>query len=850
MVLKRTLCSGVQSTLLSVSLILTTIFGVLGSIPAQAAQTVPYKINFQGRLADSSGNILPNGSYNIKFRMFDAATSGTLKWNEDRTITGTDNRIVVTNGLFNIQFGDVSALSPTLFSGAFPLYLEVELPTPATSTCATNGCAVFTEGAMSPRQPLSSSPYALNADTIDGIDSSSLAQLNTSNTGNLTLTGALQSASATFTGTTALTLGSTTNASAIVFNDGTTNARAVILNSPALTASYNLSLPATAPNTNECLIAGSTTASQLRFGSCSGTASTLQTAYDASTNPEIRIGLLPTSGLTVRDNAVAIVGNILEVQNSLGTATYFSVTNSGISVTGTATASVSFISAVVDAPTASSLSIGSSAATSIIVGKTGVATSIPGGITTSNGTINAGSGSVSTTGALNGGAITGTSVAAGAGNVTGSTGSFTTSLLAALYDIASAGTLNIGTSNATAISLGKFGVATTTAGSFSVNSGTNVPIADQVIIDNTSSTGVTTAGKNGLNVRYKGGAAAVEAAGMRIDYTSGTTSGGIWEGLRIVENSAATAGVTSYGLKLEGVSGSGSNVAIKIGPGWSSGLEIAAGSADPATPAASTIDVFARLVAGRSLLRQKSSSGVSFSYQPAFFEQAISYQSPNTGTGITSIGAGWAPQSTTGLTTTVDQIFGYANTLTTATNNITALTISELTNAQHFRGSSVNSSNGFFYVSRLGLSDTQPQLVSRIWSGLTDQTLATMAGSDAPTGNFAGYRVSSTALDSTWKFVTRDGTTAAAAINTAATLVQNHVYDLYIYSPTYSSAASITTMYWRIDDLTAGTTFEGSTTTNLPTGTVALRAGSGIAPTAVGTVHVLKVLKHYVEADR
>lgn len=176
----------------------TTFFGMsalLAPQPASAAQTVPYKVNFQGRLTDNSGNILTDGLYNIKFRLFDDLSAGSNVYQEDRTITGTDNRIQVTNGLFNIQFGDVTALSPTLFSGAFPLFLEVELPTPATATCATNGCAVFTEGAMTPRQPLASSPYAFNADTIDGIDAAALVQLSPAGaqTGNINIDGTITS---------------------------------------------------------------------------------------------------------------------------------------------------------------------------------------------------------------------------------------------------------------------------------------------------------------------------------------------------------------------------------------------------------------------------------------------------------------------------------------------------------------------------------------------------------------------------------------------------------------------------------------------------------------------------------
>lgn len=160
-------------------------FGVLAlppEQPAQAAQSIPYKINFQGRLTDNAGNALSDGLYNIKFRLWTLNTGGTNQWQADRVRGAADNRVQVTNGLFNIQFGDTTlgdpALSPSLFNtGTGTLYLEVELPTPATATCATNGCAVFTEGAMTPRQPLASAAYAFNADTIDGLDSSSFGQL-------------------------------------------------------------------------------------------------------------------------------------------------------------------------------------------------------------------------------------------------------------------------------------------------------------------------------------------------------------------------------------------------------------------------------------------------------------------------------------------------------------------------------------------------------------------------------------------------------------------------------------------------------------------------------------------------
>ena len=145
---------------------------------ASAAQTIPYKMNFQGRLTDTTGQPVANGSYNMKFRIFDASSGGSEQWSETRETT---NRITVTNGLFSTQLGDVTPLPVSIFTTQ-NLYFEIELPTPATATCSTASCASFTEGAMTPRSKLGSSPYAFNADTIDGIDGASLAQQGAANT--------------------------------------------------------------------------------------------------------------------------------------------------------------------------------------------------------------------------------------------------------------------------------------------------------------------------------------------------------------------------------------------------------------------------------------------------------------------------------------------------------------------------------------------------------------------------------------------------------------------------------------------------------------------------------------------
>ena len=173
-------------SLLRRGVIATFLLSVLFIVtPTHAVQTVPYRLNFQGQLTNSTGSNMANGLYNMRFSVVDAPTGGSTVWSETRE---AGNRVQVTNGTFNVQLGDVSPLGPTT---QYPLYLEVELPDPLTATCPTVSCATWSEGPMTPRSPLGSSPYVMNTDTIDGIDGAALAQLgaNQTFTGNNTFTG-------------------------------------------------------------------------------------------------------------------------------------------------------------------------------------------------------------------------------------------------------------------------------------------------------------------------------------------------------------------------------------------------------------------------------------------------------------------------------------------------------------------------------------------------------------------------------------------------------------------------------------------------------------------------------------
>lgn len=133
------------------------------TVPAFAAQTVPYKLNFQGRLTGSTGAVLA-GTYDMQFKFYTAATSGTYIWGETRTAANA-NAVTVTNGLFSILIGEGTAVAGSSASlqaaiaANQTMYLEV-----------TVGAET-----LSPRNQMGASAYAINADLLDGLDSSAFA---------------------------------------------------------------------------------------------------------------------------------------------------------------------------------------------------------------------------------------------------------------------------------------------------------------------------------------------------------------------------------------------------------------------------------------------------------------------------------------------------------------------------------------------------------------------------------------------------------------------------------------------------------------------------------------------------
>ncbi len=90
------------------------------SVDVKYSKGTPYEINYQGWLGDATDTNEVTDVLDMKFRLYDAETEGTLLWNE------TQSAVNVNKGIFNVLLGSVSAIPSNIFTGD-PLWLETQV---------------------------------------------------------------------------------------------------------------------------------------------------------------------------------------------------------------------------------------------------------------------------------------------------------------------------------------------------------------------------------------------------------------------------------------------------------------------------------------------------------------------------------------------------------------------------------------------------------------------------------------------------------------------------------------------------------------------------------------------------
>jgi hypothetical protein len=117
----------------------TTVFvcATLLLMTAAGMADIPPLMSYQGVLADSTGNPVPDGYYDIAFGLYTVETGGTPDWEEEQTLS-------VQGGIVNAYLGSVVPLGE-------PLHFDV----PYWLSISIDG-----EAELTPRTPLTTVPYA------------------------------------------------------------------------------------------------------------------------------------------------------------------------------------------------------------------------------------------------------------------------------------------------------------------------------------------------------------------------------------------------------------------------------------------------------------------------------------------------------------------------------------------------------------------------------------------------------------------------------------------------------------------------------------------------------------------
>ncbi len=156
-----------RTLLLVFGLILLTAISISRQITPTATAAPSTFLNFQARLKTGSGAVVPDGYYNVEFKLYSASTSGTSSqgscsgdanclWTETRT---GGNTVRVANGYMTVSLGSVSAFPGTIQWGE-QLWLSMNI--------GGTGSPSW-DGEMSPRLLLTAVPHAFQADKASAL---------------------------------------------------------------------------------------------------------------------------------------------------------------------------------------------------------------------------------------------------------------------------------------------------------------------------------------------------------------------------------------------------------------------------------------------------------------------------------------------------------------------------------------------------------------------------------------------------------------------------------------------------------------------------------------------------------
>jgi len=171
--------------LLSLCVALTTT--LLFTNVSRATAGINSTLSFQGRLQTATGSIVPDGYYNIQFKIYQdgdgqqagdtGGSGGALKWTETYINNGGNNGVQVKNGYFSVNLGSLNPFGTSVDWNQDTLWLSMNIGGSATNCTTFNSGSCAADGEMLPMKRLTSTPYAINSGELGGKKADNFVQL-------------------------------------------------------------------------------------------------------------------------------------------------------------------------------------------------------------------------------------------------------------------------------------------------------------------------------------------------------------------------------------------------------------------------------------------------------------------------------------------------------------------------------------------------------------------------------------------------------------------------------------------------------------------------------------------------
>ncbi len=151
---------------------------------SQAAPGINATLNFQARLQTAGGAVVPDGHYNIQFKIYQDGSGtdpgnpdGDLMWTETYINNGGTNGVQVKNGYMSVSLGERNPFGNQVDWNQDTLWLSMNIAGSATNCTTFNTGSCASDGEMTPMKRLTATPYAINSGQLGGKTADNFIQL-------------------------------------------------------------------------------------------------------------------------------------------------------------------------------------------------------------------------------------------------------------------------------------------------------------------------------------------------------------------------------------------------------------------------------------------------------------------------------------------------------------------------------------------------------------------------------------------------------------------------------------------------------------------------------------------------